>query len=120
MFILSLERKTLPEKKLWGAIVPVVIGNTAFLGFPMVLGVFGQSGLLRAIFYDMGTLILFLSLSIMLIANFGGNIKDVFKRILGFPVLWAFILGITFNLLNIPIGNIPSSILDIYLQRLFQ
>lgn len=106
-----LRKKNLPEKKLWGAIVPVVIGNTAFLGFPMVLGVFGQSGLLRAIFYDMGTLILFLSLSIMLIANFGGNIKDVFKRILGFPVLWAFILGITFNLLNIPIGNIPSSII---------
>lgn len=108
---LILRKKNLPEKKLWGAVVPVVIGNTAFLGFPMVLSVFGQSGLLRAIFYDMGTLILFLSLSILLIANFGGNIKDVFKRILGFPVLWAFILGITFNLLNIPIGNIPASII---------
>jgi len=106
-----LRKKNLSEKKLWGAIVPVVIGNTAFLGFPMVLGVFGQSGLLRAIFYDMGTLILFLSLSIILIANFGGNVRDVFKRILGFPVLWAFVLGITFNLLNIPIGDIPTNII---------
>ncbi|WP_225369283.1 hypothetical protein [Methanobrevibacter arboriphilus] len=25
-----LRKKNLPEKKLWGAIVPVVIGNTAF------------------------------------------------------------------------------------------
>ena len=106
-----LKKKKFPEKKLWGAVVPVVLGNTAFLGFQMVLGVFGQAGLLRAIFYDMGTLIMFLSLSIILIANFGGDVKDVFKKILGFPVLWGFILGITFNLLNIPIGDIPTSIL---------
>ncbi len=106
-----LKKKKFSEKKLWGAVVPVVLGNTAFLGFPMVLGVFGQTGLLRAIFYDMGTLIMFLSLSIILIANFGGNFKDVFKRILGFPVLWAFILGIVFNILNIPIGEIPTNII---------
>lgn len=99
------------KKQKWGAIVPVVLGNTAFLGFPMVLGIFGQTALIRAIFYDMGTLIMFLSLSIILMINFGGTIKEVIKRILGFPVLWAFILGLTFNLLSIPIGQIATNVI---------
>ncbi len=100
------------KKQKWGAIVPVALGNTAFLGFPMILGVFGQSALIRAIFSDMGTLIMFLSLSIILMINFGGTVKEVAKSILGFPVLWASILGIGFNLLNIQIGYIPSNVID--------
>lgn len=106
-----LKMKGFSKKRLWGAVIPVAIGNTAFLGFPMVLGVFGQTGLLRAIFYDMGTLIMFLSLSVILMINFGGTLKDVIKRILSFPVLWAVILGICFNMLNIPIGVIANNVI---------
>lgn len=108
---LILTFKGYSKKKKWGAIVPVVLGNTAFLGFPMVLGVFGQTALIKAIFYDIGTLIMFLSLSIILMINFGGTIKEVIKRILGFPALWACVLGISFNLLNIPIGVIATNVI---------
>jgi len=103
--------KDYSKKQKWSAVVPVVIGNTAFLGFPIVLGIFGQTALIRAIFYDMGTLVLFLSLSIILMINFGGTFKEVIKRILSFPVLWAVIIGITFNLLNISIGGIATDII---------
>jgi len=103
--------KDYPEKRKWAAVVPVVIGNTAFLGFPVVLGIFGQTALIRAIFYDMGTLISFLSLSIILMINFGGTFKEVIKRILSFPVLWAVIIGISFNLLNISIGGIATDVI---------
>lgn len=106
-----LKMKGFPKKSLWGAIIPVAIGNTAFLGFPMVLGVFGQFNLLKAIFYDMGTLIMFLSLSIILMINFGGTLKEVAKKILSFPVLWVVILGISFNVLNIPIGTIADDVI---------
>ncbi|MCL2687697.1 MAG: AEC family transporter, partial [Methanobrevibacter sp.] len=102
--ILSLKKYSKKEK--WSVIVPVVIGNTGFLGFPIVLGVFGQTALIKAIFYDIGTLIMFLSLSIILMVNFGGTIKVIVKRILGFPPLWATILGISFNFLNIPMGAV--------------
>ena len=102
--------KEYPKEKKWGAVVPVVIGNTAFLGFPFVLGIFGQDYLIRAIFYDMGSLILFLSLSIILIMNFGGTLKKVIKRILSFPVLWAVILGIVFNIFNVPIGIVATNV----------
>ena len=102
--------KEYPKEKKWGAVVPVVIGNTAFLGFPFVLGIFGQDYLIRAIFYDMGSLILFLSLSMILMVNFGGSFKEVIKKILSFPVLWAVILGIIFNIFNVPIGIVATNI----------
>jgi len=98
--------KKYSKKAKWSIIVPIVIGNTGFLGFPIILGIFGQVALIKAIFYDMGTLIMFLALSIILMANFGGTLKVVIKRILAFPPLWATILGISFNFLNIPIGGI--------------
>lgn len=106
-----LKMKKVSKERLWGGVIPVAIGNTAFLGFPIVLGVFGQTGLLRAIFYDMGTLIMFLSLSIILMINFGGTFKEIAKKILSFPVLWGVILGISFNILNIPIGMIADDII---------
>lgn len=106
IIFIILKMKGFSKKRFWGAVIPVTIGNTAFLGFPIVLGVFGQIGLLRAIFYDMGTLIMFLSLSIILMINFGGTFKEIAKKILSFPVLWGVILGISFNILNIPIGMI--------------
>lgn len=111
MVFIVLTFKGYSKKQKWSVIVPVAIGNTAFLGFPMVLGVFGQTGLIRAIFSDMGTLIMFLSLSIILMANFGGTFKEVIKRILSFPVLWAVILGVSFNLFNIPIGGIATDVI---------
>jgi auxin efflux carrier (AEC) len=103
--------KNYSKKQKWAVIVPVVIGNTAFLGFPMILGIFGQDYLVRAIFYDMGTLTLFLFLSIILMINFGGTIKEVIKKILSFPILWAVILGIIFNISNITIVPIGVDIL---------
>ena len=99
------------KKKKWSVIIPVAIGNTAFLGFPVILGVFGQTALIRAIFFDMGTLIMFISLSIILMVNFGGTLREVAKSILKFPPLWAFIMGISFNLLNISIGGVASDVL---------
>lgn len=40
----------LPDKQKWAIISVVIMGNTGFVGFPVISGVFGSSGLLRAIF----------------------------------------------------------------------
>ncbi|MCL2157004.1 MAG: AEC family transporter [Methanobrevibacter sp.] len=98
--------KKFPEKKKWALILPVCVGNTGFFGFPVTLGIFGSEGLIRAIFYDVSTLIMFLSLSAILMFKFGGRIKDSLKSLFRFPSLWAVILGIMFNFLNLPIGEI--------------
>jgi predicted permease len=81
------------------------------MGFPINLGIFGTDGLIRAIFCDMGTLVSFISLSFILFLVFGGSIKDAIKKILFFPPLWAVVLGLFFNLFNLPIGQIPDNII---------
>ncbi|KZX11172.1 AEC family transporter [Methanobrevibacter filiformis] len=97
--------------KKWSTVITVTLGNTAFLGFPVIIGVLGQTGLIRAIFYDIASLLTFLSLSIILMINFGGELKEVIKKIIGFPTLWAVILGISLNFFSIPIGAVLTNVL---------
>ena len=103
-FILKMLK--LPDKKLWSVLVTVMIANTAFMGYPVNLGIFGHEGFLRAIFCDIATLCIFLILSFVLILKFGGTVKTAVKKITFFPPLWAVILGLVFNFINIPIGPV--------------
>ena len=106
MAYLILKKFNIPEKRLWSIVVAVMIANTAFMGYPINLGIFGQEGLLRAIFCDIATLIIFLVLSFALSLKFGGSTKSAIKKIALFPSLWAVILGILLNFFNIPIGPV--------------
>ena len=96
----------LDDKTLWSVLVTVMIANTAFMGYPVTLGILGSDGFLRAIFCDMATLCTFLILSFVLILKFGGTVKTAVSKIAFFPPLWAVVLGLGFNFLNIPIGPI--------------
>lgn len=109
---LILKKLNYPDKKLWSVLVTVMIANTAFMGYPVNLGIFGHTGFLRAIFCDIGTMILFLLLSFILIIKFGGTIKTALRKILLFPPLWAIILGISLNMFNIPIGDILDTTIN--------
>ncbi len=104
-----LKHLKLDDRKLWSVLVTVMIANTAFMGYPVTLGIFGQEGFLRAIFCDMATLCIFLILSFLLIMKFGGTAKSAVKRITFFPPLWAVILGLGFNFFNIPIGSVVDN-----------
>ncbi len=101
-----LKQLKLDDIKLWSVLVTVMIANTAFMGYPVTLGIYGQDGFLRAIFCDMATLCIFLILSFVLILKFGGTVKTAVKKIAFFPPLWAVVLGLCFNWLNIPIGSV--------------
>lgn len=104
-FIL-LKQFNLDDKTLWSVLVTVMIANTAFMGYPVNLGIYGQDGFLRAIFCDIATLCIFLLLSFLLILKFGGTVKTAVKKIAFFPPLWAVILGLILNAINIPIGAV--------------
>ena len=75
------------DKKLWSILVAVMIANTAFMGYPVNLGIYGHDGLLRAIFCDIATSCIFLILSFVLVLKFGGTLKKAVKKILLFPPL---------------------------------
>lgn len=99
-------------KRLWSVLITVMISNTAFMGYPVNLGIFGNEGLLRAIFCDLGTLVIFLILSIILVLKFGGTPKKAVKDIILFPPLWAVILGIICNGANITIGPVLENVVN--------
>ncbi len=95
----------------WSIMLPVIMLNSGFLGYPIALGVFGVNGLIRAIFYDMGSIIVFIGMGIILLAIFGGSKREVIKRALLFPPLWGIILGLLANYFNFSIGFVVSDVL---------
>ncbi len=89
---------TKSDKK--GLYLPMVIGNTGYIGYPVALFAFGVAGLSRAVVYDMmGSLFLY-SIGIYII-NHKNQIKEIFK----IPLLYAVVIGLSVNLLKIPIPD---------------
>ena len=79
--------------------------NSWFIGFPIVLDVFGSEGffkyrLLRCI--NNGSVC---PLWYGTYWNFGGDKKAVIKNGLKFIPLWSIILGLSFNMSHIQLGN---------------
>ncbi len=101
-----------PAKTRWSIVATSAMFNSGFLGYPVVLGVFGADGLVRAIFYDLGSMILFISFGIFFLLMLGGKYSDILKRALIFPPLWGIFLGLLLNFLNINIGFITSQTLQ--------
>lgn len=98
------------KTKIWSIVVVVVLGNTGFLGYPITQGIFGTEGLIRAVFCDCSTSITFVILSFILILIFDGDIKVALKKIITFVPLWSIILGILFNVFNIPITSVGTTV----------
>ena len=98
------------RKKIWSLVTVVVLGNTGFLGYPITHGIFGNEGMIRAVFCDISTSILFILLSFILILIFDGDLKVAIKKILTFLPLWSVVLGILFNIYSIPITPIGSTV----------
>ena len=88
----------------------MVLGNTGFLGYPITHGIFGNEGMIRAVFCDISTSILFILLSFILILIFDGDLKVAIKKILTFLPLWSVVLGILFNIYSIPITPVGSTV----------
>ncbi|WP_405267479.1 AEC family transporter [Methanobrevibacter sp.] len=107
-----LKKMGLDDITLWSVLVTIMIANTGFMGYPVTLGIFGQEGFLRAIFCDIATLCIFLMLSFILVMKFGGNTMTALKKIIFFPTLWAVILGLGFNFLNISIGPVLENTIN--------
>ena len=99
------------KKTRWTLVGTSTLFNSGFLGYPVVLGVFGAEGLVRAVFYDMGSTILFLCLGILFILLFGGKYTSIIRRTLLFPPLWGIILGIFTNLMHLNLGFITLNVL---------
>lgn len=78
----------------------VALGNTSFIGYPMVRALLGEAALPFAVVYDQfGTFVLLSTFGLYVLAKYAGDAPPTFKlillRILRFPPIWALLLGLT-------------------------
>jgi predicted permease len=84
-----------------GLYLPLVFGNTSYLGYPVALFAFGMDGLSRAVVYDMMNSLVIFSLGIFAIQH-RNEIREVFR----IPLIYAVVLGLAVNLLGIPVPDL--------------
>jgi len=84
-----------------GLYLPMVFGNTSYLGYPVALFAFGMDGLSRAVVYDMMNSLVIFSLGIYIVHH-RNELQEAFKV----PLLYAVVIGLAVNLLQIPVPNV--------------
>jgi predicted permease len=86
-----------------GIQLPMIFGNSGYLGFPVTLFAFGVIGLSYAVIYSSIETIFLMSLGIFL-ASHKKDIKEIFKV----PLIYAIIFALILNIIN---WKIPEFIL---------
>ena len=78
----------------------VALGNTSFIGYPMVRALLGEDALPYAVVYDQfGTFLLLSTVGLYIVARYSGDsapsARQVALRIARFPPVWALLAGLT-------------------------
>lgn len=98
---------TIPQQQTQGSLIlAAMVGNTGYLGFPIILAMVGKEYFAWALFYDLlGSLFGAYGLGVALASHFGntaGNYWQTTKAILINPALWSFGFGLLFRQVTIP------------------
>jgi predicted permease len=77
-----------------------MLGNTSYIGYPMIQALLGAQALPYAVVYDQfGTFVMLSTLGLVVLARYGGDApptaRDIALRIARFPPVWALVLGLT-------------------------
>jgi len=78
----------------------VALGNTSFLGYPLVRALLGEDALPYAVIYDQfGAFLILSTFGLYVLARYGGDAKPtaglIARRIATFPPFLALVLGLT-------------------------
>jgi len=97
----------IPAASAGAFIIASGFGNTSFLGFPLIISIFGQENLVYGVFFDQfSTGLVGLSIGAGIAAHFGKkghqSTRFDFFNILKFPPLWGLILGFLLNGISLP------------------
>jgi malate permease and related proteins len=85
-----------------------VLGNTAFLGYPLTRAYLGDASLGTAVLYDqLGSFLVFSSFGLWVAASYGGgkapSVAETLKRIITFPAFLALCGALLLSFLDIPL-----------------
>ena len=77
-----------------------MLGNTSYIGYPMIEALLGAQALPYAVVYDQfGTFVMLSTLGLVLLARYGGDepptARAIALRIVRFPPVWALVFGLT-------------------------
>jgi predicted permease len=95
----------------------VPLGNTSFLGFPMVSALLGPDAVRFAVLYDqLGSFLLLSTYGLFIVARYSGehepSVRDILLRVVKFPPFGALVVAF------IPFPPFPhAEVLDSVLQR---
>jgi predicted permease len=106
LFFYSIGKKFNWSNKLIGCLVLTAgLGNTSFVGFPIIQAIYGDEGIKTAIIVDQpGTFVVMTTLGVLTAGFFSrgeNNSKEILKKILFFPPFIAFAIGCLMNFLSI-------------------
>lgn len=78
----------------------VALGNTSFIGYPMVRALLGESALPYAVVYDQfGTFVMLSTFGLYVLAAYSGDarpgLRQMSGRVLRFPPLWALLFAVS-------------------------
>jgi predicted permease len=97
----------LPDPTAAGFMIAAALGNTGYLGYPLALALFGDAGLVRAIFYDIfGTVFAVLTIGLLVaqrLGDTGGKRLNLVKEIVTFPGVVAMALALALRSVDIPV-----------------
>src|SRR5690554_1515388 len=101
------------SKKLTGClIITAGLGNTSFVGIPVIEALYGKEALKTLIIIDLpGTFVVLSTLGVLVAtvyANQNGNDESIVKKIFRFPPLIAFAIGFALAILSIDFPDIFS------------
>ncbi|MDT8445136.1 MAG: AEC family transporter [Desulfuromonadales bacterium] len=99
ILVMVLSRSMHWSRATTGVLLLVVpIGNTSFMGVPMVKAFFGEAGIPHLIVYDqIGTMLIFATYGAVILSLYSGersNVPTIIKRALLFPPTTALLIGL--------------------------
>ncbi|WP_313808041.1 AEC family transporter [Flavobacterium sp.] len=108
------------SNKLTGCLIIVAgLGNTSFVGFPVIEAVYGKKALETAVIVDQpGSFVVVSTLAILVATLYSrhssNSVSAIFKKILFFPPFVAFVIAVLLNVLNL---DFPLELQSVF-QRL--
>jgi len=93
-------RMRLRRDELGALLMCTMLGNTSFIGYPMIQALLGDEALPYAVVYDQfGTFVMLSTVGLVVLARYGGEhppgVREIALRIVRFPPVWALVFGLT-------------------------
>ncbi len=115
LFFTTLSKIFSWPRKLTGCLILTAgLGNTAFVGFPVIEALYGKEGLKTAIIVDQpGTFVVMATVGVIVAVAYSkgrGGDTSILRKILLFPPFMAFVVGLIMNIFNFDFDDALASV----------